>query len=131
MLDVKELCDRLSRYHWSPQPPSTYTLGQGRGLGAIAHNCYGTFNLIWATHELDTTEQHLTAIKAFSVQRTHSEQVVKGAAISDWMTLLNPAELAVWYRSNGVYVNIHTRQNIEKALNNYTVNKLVVFRKTS
>ena len=116
MLDVKELCARLSKFHWSPKPPHTYVTAQGHGLGSLAHNCYGSFNLIWATHSLETREDHLKAISAFSTQRLHSTQIVKKVPLSDWLTLMNPQEFGHWYARNGNCVNIQSRMNIEKAL---------------
>ncbi len=116
MLDVKELCDRLSKFHWSPKPPEAYVTAQGKGLGSIAHSCYGSFNLIWTTHPLETREDHLKAISAFSLQRVHSTQIVKRVPLSDWLTLMNPQEFAHWYTRNANYVNSHSRVNIVKAL---------------
>jgi hypothetical protein len=116
MLDVKELCERLSKFHWSPRHPSTYLTDQGKGLGNLAEHCYGSFNLIWATHPLETRQDHLNAISAFTTQRIHSTQIVKRVPLSDWLTLLNPQEFSHWYASNRNYVNSHSRTNIEKAL---------------
>ena len=115
MLDIKEMCERLSKFYWSPKHPSHYTVSQG-GLGAVAVNCYGSFNLIWATHPLETKQDHIKAIEAFSTQRVHSTQVIKNVPLSDWLTLMNPKEFGHWYARNANYVNIHSRNNIEKAL---------------
>jgi hypothetical protein len=116
MLDPKELCKKLAKYYWSPVHPSQYVTPEGRGLGVLAHGCYGSFNLIWATHQLKTRQDHIDAISAFSVQKAHMTQFVKGAEMSTWLTLLTPHELSFWYKDNGVYVNKLTRINIEKAL---------------
>jgi len=35
MIDVKQLCKRLARYHWSPQHPSTYLIHGNNGIGAV------------------------------------------------------------------------------------------------
>ena len=116
MLDPKELCNRLAKYYWSPKHPKTYVTEQGRGLGVLADRCYGSFNLVWATHKLDTPQDHITAITSFTNQQLQSSQVVKGAEMSTWLTLLTPHELSYWYKDNAIYVNKLTRMNIEKAL---------------
>ena len=116
MLDPKQLCERLSKYYWSPKHPKTYVTPEGRGLGMLADRCYGSFNLIWATHKLDTPQDHIAAITSFTHQQIQATQVVKGAEMSTWLTLLTPYEMAFWYKANAVYVNKLTRTNIEKAL---------------
>lgn len=115
MLDVKELCERLSRFHWSPNHPRSYTLN-GKGLGNLAPHCYGSFNLIWASYPLNTVEEHVKAISAFTVQRVHSTQVVKGVQLADWLTLMTPSEFSYWYADNGNSLHKQSRINIEKAL---------------
>lgn len=116
MLDVKELCERLAKFHWSPRLPTTYVTGMGTGLGVAAPTCYGTFNLVWASHELDTVADHWAALQTFGFQVPYSTQVVAGAQLSDWLTLLNPQEFSFWYEDNKRKVSSHSRKNIEKAL---------------
>lgn len=118
MLDVRELCTKLTHYHWSPKLPQSYVLDSGKGLGTIAANCYGTFNLIWATHKLESTNDHLAAITAFTVQRPKSEQIIRGAPLHDWLTLLNAHEFSYWYAKNGGKVNHESKVLIDKALLN-------------
>lgn len=115
MLDIKQMCERLSKFHWSPDLPKTYTI-DGNGLGNLAHNCYGSFNLIWAAYPLVTVEDHMTAIGAFTTQRLHSTQIVKNVPLSDWLTLMNPVEFSYWYRDHCNYLHKQSRINIEKAL---------------
>ena len=116
MLDPKQLCQRLAKYYWSPRHPSTYVTEHGRGLGVLANRCYGSFNLIWASHKLDTTQDHIVAITSFTEQQLQAHQMVKGAELGTWLTLLTPHELSFWYKDNAVYINRLTRTNIEKAL---------------
>jgi hypothetical protein len=117
MTEVKQLVARLSRYYWSPNHPTTYTTPEGRGLGRLAPECYGTFNLVWATHKLDTVQDHLKAISAFTEQKALASEVVKGAEIGSWLTLLQPHEMAFWLQENRGQVSRKTRTNIERALN--------------
>ncbi len=116
MIDPKELCKRLARYYWSPKHPKTYLTPEGRGLGRLADKCYGSFNLIWATHRLETVQDHVVAITGFMEQSLQTGQVVKGAELGTWLTLLTPHELSYWYKDNKTSVNKLTRINIEKAL---------------
>lgn len=117
MQDVRELVARLSQYHWSPNHPSSYLTPEGRGLGKMAHACYGSFNLIWATHSLQTVDDHVIAMGAFSEQVELSKQVIKDTELGWWLTLLQPHEFAVWFRDNRQKVNSKSRSRIVKALN--------------
>ena len=118
MLDVKELCTKLAKYHWSPKLPTSYVVPGGAGLGTIAPNCYGTFNLVWANQRLLTQEDHRQAIMLFIEQRLRSEQMIRGAPLADWLTLLTAKEFSYWYAANGSKVHAASRVVIERALLN-------------
>jgi hypothetical protein len=117
MIDVKELCAKLAKYHWSPKHPRTYVLQNGRGLGRIAHQSYGAFNLTYAGYKLETAQDHSRAIDIFTQQvQECTEIIVHNQELGDWLTQLNAKEFAGWYKVNKDSIGGLSRYNIERAL---------------
>lgn len=123
---VKTLCSKLSKYYWSTLHPSEYTLPSGRGLGMVAHTSYGAFNLIWAGYPLVTIEDHARAIEAFMHQSLLNTQVIHGAELDTWLTLLSKDEFGCWYESTKHLIRPNDRLNIERAV--YGMERLQKFQ---
>ena len=93
---IKTMCDRLANYHWSPKHPSEYVIkspdGQTRGIGIIAQNNYGAFNLAWAAVEgkCKTMEEHVEIITKFSGYQAVTTLTLNDVPISDWLCFLRP-----------------------------------------
>ena len=117
MIDVRALCEKLAKFHWSPKHPSTYVLTNGRGLGRISHQSYGAFNLIWSGYKLDTPKDHGRAIEIFTQQVSEcTEIIVHGQELGDWLTQLNAKQFASWYPDRKDQIGGLSRYNIERAL---------------
>ncbi len=116
MIDVRALCDKLAKFHWSPKHPSTYVLSNGRGLGRIAQQSYGAFNVVYLGYKLETVQDHGRAIEIFTQQvQECSEIVVHGQELGDWLTQLSPKQFETWYVANKSSVGGLSRYNIERA----------------
>lgn len=121
MLQVQALLERLSKYYWSDNHPTTYLLdvgaGQKGGFGLVAHLNYAAFSLTWATCKLETKDDHLNAVRYFTKLSVLLNQEVSGCSLTDHITLRTPSEFAVWYSQNRSLVNPALRKPIEDALN--------------
>lgn len=117
MEKLKRLITKLEKFYWSPRLPETYVLPGGQGLGRIAGQNYAAFNLVWATHRLESEQDHLDAVKLFARLGTFTAQKVGDCELQDWITLQTPTEFAAWYTSNRHIVNPGVRPTIEAAIN--------------
>lgn len=116
MLDLSRWLQRVGQFYWSPEHPSTYVLYNGRGLGRLAGQDFGAFNLVWAAMPLQSEQDHAEAIEAFAMQSTRNSQEVAGAELGDWLTLLSPLEFKSWYEGYGDELVAESCQLIESAL---------------
>lgn len=112
-----KLLRKLEKFYWSPKPPESYVNSEGNGYGKIAHNCYGTFNLIWAINPLVTKDDHFTAIVQSTTLKKLLQQEVDGATLADRITLSTPSELGIWLEGHGDDVSPLAKSAMLKALN--------------
>lgn len=119
LFKVRRLLNQLSNYYWTPTRPEYYVIrlasGQTVGLGKIASEDYGLFNLVWASSPLTTVEQHMAAIELFR-QLKSQVPVVAGQSLSDWLTQLSPAQFEQWYLRNEAELPMVFRLHIIRAL---------------
>ena len=92
---VQAMWDRLANYHWSPKHPSEYVLrteDKVRGIGLIAQNNYGAFNLAWASVEgrCGDLAEHTEIITRFSRYQTVTTHMLNDVPLSDWLCFLRP-----------------------------------------
>ena len=93
---VKELCEKLANYHWSPMHPSNYVIPAGfrkvKGIGLIAKQDYGAFNLAWAAsaNKWKTEEDQGVLIQLFSMYQKHTHYLINNVPVGDWLCLLKP-----------------------------------------
>lgn len=119
-MNVESLINKVSKFYWSPNHPSTYHFQHGEvraGLGLIAHNDYAAFNIAYASAgNLDTLKAHLRATEVWAVFTKFTDQIVGEATLGEWITLYQPPEFAVWYKYNRAEVNINAQRAINTAL---------------
>lgn len=94
---VAELIARLSKYYWSHDHPRSYVLfidGKYRGIGAVAHQNYGAFNLAWLSvlGDLSTVDKHHAALKTFELAKSLETSEISGVSVCSYATLLRPPE---------------------------------------
>lgn len=118
MKNTKAFLERLSKFYWSPNHPSTYVI-EGSGIGNIAHHDYGAFNLIWLAYPLETIDDHRLAIAAFSIQTSMNEQLINDVSLRDILTLITPSDLHTLLENHGKDLMPSSRQNVEKAINRW------------
>lgn len=102
-LKIRRLCTKLSNYYWTPAHPAHYVIrlanGQTIGLGKVAAEDYGLFNLVWASCPLTSVDEHNTAVGVFKLLQLNMP-VVAGQSLSDWLTQLTPLEFEAWFNQH-------------------------------
>lgn len=102
-LKLRRLLMKLGNYYWTPTHPSYYAVklqgGQTIGLGTLAAENYGLFNLIWASCPLMDLDQHRNAMSLFNSLKSDMP-VVAGQSLSDWLTQLTPTEYKGWFEKH-------------------------------
>lgn len=116
---LRKLLLKLGNYYWTPTRPEYYVMriagGQTIGLGTVAAEDYGLFNLVWASCPLSTVEEHNTAIGLFKLMQQNMPTVA-GQSLSDWLTQLSPEEFHGWYAANADEIPPLFRYYITRAL---------------
>ena len=98
MKTVKQLLAKLSNFYWSPEHPSHYVLqldnGREKGVGLIAYQNYGAFNLAWGSNQgrADTEDHHITLAIDFSKYRRYTAYKMGEQTVGDWACMLRPKE---------------------------------------
>lgn len=92
---VGRLVKMLTRFHWSPNHPSTYTIdidGTPRGIGRIAAKNYGAFNLAWGACDgkWETKAEQSALVTSFSKYSSMTIHTVNKEPVGDWACLLGP-----------------------------------------
>lgn len=92
---VSRLIKTLTRFHWSPNHPSTYTIdidGTPRGIGRIADKNYGAFNLAWGACEgkWSTKAEQSALVTSFAKYSSMAMHTINREPIEDWACLLGP-----------------------------------------
>lgn len=97
MQKVKAMLHRLSNFYWSPNHPSTYVVTRGPtkglyGIGLIASQSYGAFNLTWATSKADwaTVAGQAQICDEFQRHKPITERKIRGVYLLDYLTLYKP-----------------------------------------
>lgn len=116
MYNIGVMLKRLAKYYWSPEHPRTYLLEGGNGIGNLASQSYGAFNLLWAQHDLRTTAGQLQAMAEFPDLAIACRDRVQGVEVCDVLTLLPPSEVAIWYAARKNQCSKIVQRNIERAL---------------
>jgi hypothetical protein len=106
-LQIRELVRKLAKFHWSPKHPSAYVLphpesGKPVGVGIIAMQCPGAFNLMYVAvnGELSTIEDHRKAIDVLVTCGRLSRVEVEKHPLSSWLTLFTEEEFKNWMQTN-------------------------------
>jgi agmatine/peptidylarginine deiminase len=123
MINPSNLLDRLTKWHWSPLHPDTYTFQNNHeraGIGRIAHECYGTFNLTWLAtgRKIETRDHHLDAIKFFCTMRPLIAMVeVDKQPLSSYMLLMRERQFLAWALAHRGQIPIEILNTIMSVMN--------------
>ena len=94
---IENLLTKLTKWYWSPQYPTTYVLPNGAGLGKIAMQSPGAFNLTWQRCGANLSD-HVSAVNYFSLARTRLDSVlIDKQPLGSYATLMHPAEFRNFY----------------------------------
>lgn len=118
-LQIRELVTKLAKFHWSPKHPSEYVLphpesGKPVGVGIIAMQCPGAFNLMYVAVNgaLSTYEDHQAAITMLVKCDKLAKIDVLKQPLSSWLTLFTEEEFKGWIQN--VKCNGSTAADIER-----------------
>lgn len=110
---VRDLVLRLSKFHWSPQHPSTYTIshpehGKPVGLGLIAMKNPASFNLVYAemNGELDTALKQMQAVTLFAGFDTMLQSESTPHEFEANVTLMTEEDFREWMQDARNYEGI-------------------------
>jgi len=105
MKTVKMLLNKLGKFYWSDEVPETYTIlnpttGEKCGIGLIASQNYGAFNLTWAAFKGDwhTFAGQTTLCVEFSKNKPITQHKVGGVMLVDYLCLYSQSEFVNWMR---------------------------------
>lgn len=102
MQALDTLIKKLIKYHWSPDPPYTYTIniaGKTAGLGLIAMNCPAAFNIAWAASggDLSTYAAQRGAVVVYSkASLLLNHNISRSISVEDLATLMSQKEFGSW-----------------------------------
>ena len=118
---VTELVKRLSQYHWSPKQPMGYVLhidGKYRGIGAVANQNYGAFNLAWLSvlGDLSTVDKHHAALKTFELAKKLESSEISGIDVCSYATLMSMPEFFRAFSKPNILSSNFSMQNKELLL---------------
>jgi hypothetical protein len=123
MNDVIALTEQLSHYYWSDKFPNMYVIEPGVGLGHVAHQDFGAFNVAWASYDIDKpqsrselVERQIRALMVFNAQRKYNKQLIHNTPLGFWLTRLNRVEFMAWARDNHHLVNPKALRNMDLVL---------------
>lgn len=118
-MTFKDLCDRLRKFYWSEHHPSRYVIchptneNRMAGIGTIAHESYGAFNIAFAlcAGDLHSIAGQRKIVDTFTQVRINSDltQIVDGAELSDTLLVLDQEAFGVWYMDNRQFISANTR----------------------
>lgn len=106
MQRVQRILARLGKFYWSPEVPEHYVIPQlGHvatktpcGIGTIAHQSYGAFNLTWVSTDADwqTMAGQTILCTAFAQIKPLTLHKVNGVCLGDYLTLYQPKGFVRW-----------------------------------
>lgn len=107
MQTVRNLLNRLTKFYWSENPPETYviknpTSGEHCGIGLIASQNYGAFNLTWVSSKGEdnwrTFAGQTTLCVDFTRNKPITQHKVNGVCLVDYLCLYSQKEFTNWMR---------------------------------
>lgn len=128
---INHWIQKLSKFHWSPDHPETYLVkhlktGDMVGIGRVAMQSPGSFNLAWAYSGscIASYAKHVMVVAFFAKAAVINKYVIDGAELEEWLTVYNRTEYTNWYKTiySRLPESIKTLHN--SALNIHEVPKL-------
>lgn len=103
MQRITKLLTRLGKFYWSPEVPEHYVIpqpdtGKPCGIGTIAYQNYGAFNLTWVSTEADwqTMAGQTELCTTFAQIKPLTQHKVNGVCLADYLTLYQPKGFVRW-----------------------------------
>lgn len=100
---VKTLLNRLTKFYWSDNPPESYvilnpTTKEHCGIGLIASQNYGAFNLTWASSTGDwrTFAGQTQLCVDFTRNKPITQHKVNGVMLLEYLCLYQQKEFINW-----------------------------------
>ena len=124
-ISVRQLCEKLAHFYWSPMHPDTYLVkhphtGADIGIGRIAHECYASFNLAYLTvgRNLSNINQHNLAIQNFIAAKRELAAEIEGHPLSSYVLVMSEREFQAWYAKNKASIPTEACICIDRAFHN-------------
>lgn len=121
------ILNRLKKFYWSPEPPETYVIkhpdtGNFCGIGTIAHQNYGAFNLTWVSTDADwhTMTGQTQLCTEFAQIKPLTQHKVNGVCLIDYLCLYQPKGFVHWLNTEKG-VPIHLKTELTKLLDKVEV----------
>lgn len=99
-MDVNELITKCSKFYWSPEHPSRYTLTNPHnnkpcGVGLVAHQDWAAFNLAWAANkgQWNTLADQHNLVTGFQKYKEYTGLPMDKLELRDWVCMLTPEQL--------------------------------------
>lgn len=120
-MDASKFLRSLPPVCWSEAPPSRYTVmspesGKQAGVGLIATQCMGAFNLIWNKFNWADWGGQCNGVSSFSNARLALAIDLDGAPLADTVVALGPKGFKKYWRTNRSRVPAQQRQVIDRLL---------------
>lgn len=116
-----QLCEKLAKWHWSPEFPTSYVTPQGAGLGKVAFDNPAAFNLAWLRHskQLTTIDDHKAAVNYFvTVGRILDTPLINKHPIDIFVTTLSAPAFKIVYDRNRATLPANVSSIIDLAFAN-------------
>lgn len=124
MKTVKNLLNRLNKFYWSDNPPETYTIPNPTtqeicGIGLIASQNYGAFNLTWASFKGNwkTFDGQTQLCVNFAKNKPITQHKVNGVMLIDYLCLYSQKDFINWMQKEPNFPMI-VKMQIENLLGN-------------
>jgi hypothetical protein len=120
-MDASKFLRSLPPVYWSEKHPTRYTMqspesGRRAGIGLIAAESMGAFNLIWNKFNWSNWNHQCNGVANFSLARCALTIDLDGASLADTVVALGPKGFKKYWRANRSRVPAHERRLIDRLL---------------
>lgn len=120
-MDASKFLRSLPPVYWSEKHPSRYTVlspesGKQAGIGLIAMQCMGAFNLLCNKFNWADWNGQRNGVSNFSTARLALTIDLDGAPLADTVVALGPKGFKKYWRANRSRVPVHERRVIDRLL---------------
>jgi hypothetical protein len=115
-MDSGTFISKLPKIYWSKNSPKTYTIfrdGLMRGVGLVAEQDYGAWNLVYDKYDWNLWTGHEYGVLAWSATSQALKYEYGGATLSDTVVALGSEKWPIWWKANRKEVPPQFRQRID------------------